>query len=59
MKIDFAKRRRVIVETLVQALIVVRAKPDDPPDWHLRCPHCQAFALIVIDRIKPQARAPP
>ena len=54
-----AKRRRLLVETLVQALIVVREKREEPPPWHRRCPHCQAFALIVIDRIKPQARAPP
>ena len=54
-----AKRRRAIVETLVAAVIVVRQKPEPPPQWHLRCPHCQAFALIAIERIKPQARAPP
>jgi hypothetical protein len=54
-----AKRRRAIVETLVAAVILVRAKPENPPQWHLRCPHCHAFALIAIERIKPQARAPP
>jgi hypothetical protein len=54
-----AKRRRAIVETLVAAVILVRAQPEKPPPWHLRCPHCQAFALIVIDRIKSQARGPP
>jgi hypothetical protein len=54
-----SKRRRAIVETLVAAVIVVRQKPEPPPQWHLRCPHCQAFALIAIERIKPQARAPP
>ena len=54
-----AKRRRALVETLLAALIVVRAKPAEPPPWHLRCPHCQAFALIAVERIQPQARAPP
>jgi len=54
-----AKRRRAIVETLVAAVILVRAKPEQRPPWHLLCPHCQAFALIAVERLKPQARAPP
>jgi hypothetical protein len=54
-----AKRRRAIVETLLAAVIVVRQKPEPPPQWQLRCPHCHAFALVAIERIKPQARAPP
>lgn len=50
-----AKRRRLIVETLLAARIVVRA-PTAPPSWHLCCPHCGAFALVPVARI---ARAPP
>jgi hypothetical protein len=46
-------------QTLLAAAIVVREKPEAPPQWHLLCPHCQAFALVAIGRIKPQARAPP
>jgi hypothetical protein len=54
-----AKRRRAIVETLLATIIVVREKTEEPPQWHLLCPHCHAFALVAIERIKPQARAPP
>ena len=50
-----AKARRLIVETLLAVVIVVRAKPEESP-WHLRCPHCQAFALVRVGRL---ARAPP
>jgi hypothetical protein len=39
-----AKRRRLIVETLLAVVIVVRARPDEPL-WHRHCPHCGAFAL--------------
>jgi hypothetical protein len=46
-------------QTLVAAVIHVREKTEEPPQWHLRCPHCHAFALVAIERIKPQARAPP
>jgi hypothetical protein len=58
-----AKRRRWIVETVLAALIVVRA-PTAPPSWHLCCPHCGAFALVPVARIARstnlgQARAPP
>lgn len=51
-----AKARRTIVETLLSVAIVVREKPDAPPPWHLRCPHCGGFALVRIGRL---ARAPP
>jgi hypothetical protein len=61
-----AKRRRAIVETLVAAVILVRAKPAEPLPWHLRCPHCERFTLVAIARLMPapstgsgQARAPP
>jgi len=57
-----AKRRRAIVETLLEALIVPERPQEPPLPWHLRCPHCphcQASALIAIERLKPQARAPP
>jgi Putative transposase len=52
-----AKRRRLIVETLLSAVIVVRATVPIPP-WHLRCPHCERFTLVVVGRLMP-ARAPP
>jgi hypothetical protein len=52
-----AKRRRLIVETLLAAVIVVRPALPQPP-WHLRCPHCERFTLVAIARLMP-ARAPP
>jgi len=51
-----AKKRRLVVETLLAARIVVRPKSVSPPDWHRRCPHCQQFTLIVIGKLP---RAPP
>jgi hypothetical protein len=51
-----AKARRMNVETLLAVVIVVRENPDTPPAWHLRCPHCESFALVRIGRL---ARAPP
>ena len=51
-----AKARRAIVDTLLAVVIVVRAKPDAPPPWHLRCPHCGTFTLVRIGSL---ARAPP
>jgi hypothetical protein len=51
-----AKARRMIVETLLAVVIVVRARPDEPPPWHLRCPHCEQFTLVRVGRL---ARAPP
>ena len=51
-----AKKRRALVETLLEAVIVVRSKADMPPPWHLRCPHCEHFTLVRIGTL---ARAPP
>jgi len=51
-----AKARRAMVETLLAVVILIRPRPAPPPPWHLRCPHCQAFALVRIGRL---ARAPP
>jgi hypothetical protein len=51
-----AKRKRALVETLLAVVLVVRSKPDTPPPWHLRCPHCEQFTLV---RIASLARAPP
>jgi hypothetical protein len=53
-----AKRRRAIVETLLAVVLVVRPKLDAPSPWHLRCPHCEQFALVRIGKIE-RARAPP
>jgi hypothetical protein len=61
-----AKRRRMRVENLLEKVIVVREPAASPPRWHLRCPHCERFTLVVIARFKPvaawpesPARAPP
>jgi hypothetical protein len=51
-----ARARRMKVETLLSVVIVVRSKPDTPPAWHLRCPHCDQFTLVRIGSL---ARAPP
>jgi hypothetical protein len=51
-----AKRRRAIVETLLAVVIVVRPKPDAPPPWHLRCPHCGGFTLVCVGKLP---RGPP
>jgi hypothetical protein len=51
-----AKARRLIVETLLAIVIVVRAKSNEPSPWHLRCPHCEAFALVVVATLP---RGPP
>ena len=50
-----AKRRRMIVETLLAVPIVARATVDEP-EWHLRCPHCGAFALVCVGKLP---RTPP
>jgi hypothetical protein len=57
-----AKKRRMIVETLLQKPIVVTAPQPEPVKWHLRCPHCEHFTLVRIGRMEPRglgARAPP
>jgi hypothetical protein len=51
-----ARTRRMMVETLLAVVIVVRAKVAEPPPRHLHCPHCGEFALVRIARL---ARAPP
>lgn len=51
-----ARARRMKVETLLAVVIVVRARPVEPPPWHLRCPHCKAFALVCIGTLP---RGPP
>lgn len=51
-----ARRRRLLVETLLAVVIVVRPKCEEPPLWHLRCPHCEAFSLILVAQLP---RGPP
>ena len=51
-----AKKRRLIVESLLAVVIVVRPKVDAPEPWHLRCPHCGTFTLVCVGRIP---RRPP
>ncbi len=51
-----AKARRMIVETLLAVVIVVRPMADALPPWHLRCPHCAQFTLVRVGSL---ARAPP
>lgn len=53
-----AKSRRLLVETLLAVPIVI-APPPEQPQWHLRCPHCAAFALVRVGTLPRQARAPP
>jgi hypothetical protein len=54
-----AKQRRMLVETLLAKPIVIVAPPPPLPQWHLRCPHCGAFALVRVGTLARQARAPP
>ncbi len=51
-----AKKRRLIVETLLAVPIIMRPKVDTPEPWHLRCPHCGGFTLVCVGRIP---RSPP
>ena len=53
-----AKRRRLIVETLLAVVIVVRPKTDASAQWHLRCPHCEQLTLVCVGTIA-RSRAPP
>ena len=53
-----AKRRRMLVENLLEKVIVVSEKAAPPTRWHLRCPYCERFTLVVVGRLLP-ARAPP
>jgi hypothetical protein len=50
-----AKRRWMIVATLLTVPILVRPA-QQPPQWHLRCPHCEAFTLVCIGKLR---RSPP
>jgi hypothetical protein len=50
-----AKARFMQVQTLLAVPIVV---PFDP-QWHLRCPYCAAFALVIVGTLPRHARAPP
>lgn len=54
-----AKARRMGVETLLAKPIVVTAAEPAPPQWHLRCPHCERFTLVCVGTLPKQARAPP
>jgi hypothetical protein len=57
-----AKKRRMLVDTLLAVPIVVAPPPAPQPQWHLRCPHCEQFTLLRVGRIEPRvlgARAPP
>ena len=65
-----AKRRRMLVENLLEKAIVVLEKPAPQPRWHLLSrvpqrneergerPHCERFTLIVVGTLLP-IRAPP
>jgi hypothetical protein len=48
-----AKRRRMLVETLLAKVIIVRPPRPPLPKWHLQCRQCGAFALVEIATIKP------
>ena len=50
-----ARKRRMIVETLLAVPILVRTVTDEP-SWHLRCPHCGVFTLVCVAKIP---RRPP
>jgi hypothetical protein len=53
-----AKQRRLRVETLLSARIVVRPAAAPPPEWHRLCPHCGNFTLVVVEKLA-RPRAPP
>jgi hypothetical protein len=53
-----AKTRRMKVQTRLAVPIVVRAAVVEP-QWHLQCPHCSHFTLVVVGRLPRQARGPP
>ncbi len=54
-----AKRRRMVVETLLQKPLIVAAPPLEPVQWQLQCPHCHHFSLVRVGSLPKQARAPP
>jgi len=54
-----AKARFLAVQTVLAVPIIVTAAVPPEPQWHLRCPHCAAFALVVVGTLPRHARAPP
>jgi hypothetical protein len=48
----------MLVETALAVPIVIAPAPE-PPQWHLRCPHCGAFALVRVGSLARRARDPP
>ena len=52
-----AKKRYAKVATLVEAILVLTHPEPPTPPLHLRCPHCQAFALEIVGRL-PRPRPP-
>ena len=59
-----AKARRMLVETLLAVVIVVRETLAAPPPWHLQCPRCAQFTLVRIGSLARStgsrlSRAPP
>ena len=53
-----AKKRRMIVETLLAVVIVVGPKADEPEPWHLRCPHCGTFTLVCVGNLSAPSLPP-
>lgn len=51
-----ARKRRLLVESLLAVPILVRPPPPIQPEWHRLCPHCGSFTLVVVARLP---RAPP
>ena len=39
----------------IAVVIVVQEKMPEPPPWHLRCPHCGEFALVLHPQLQQQA----
>jgi hypothetical protein len=54
-----AKARFMQVQTLLAVPIVVATVVPLEPQWHLRCPYCAAFALVLVGTLPRHARAPP
>ena len=54
-----AKARFMQVQTLLAVSIVVATVVPLEPQWHLRCPYCAAFALVLVGTLPRHARAPP
>ncbi len=54
-----AKARFLTVQTVLAVPIIVTAAVPPETQWHLRCSHCEAFALVVVGTLPRHARAPP